>query len=313
MAGDATAELDQIADATSGDANAGLQLDRADGATIENSNTTSGAVAGCGELCPVVAGNDASMIVGPLASAADGFTSTATLEGDAEMDSDQEAEALGGTASTGSQLTDATDGAVVQNTNTSTDDLAATGSVTSFNGLGVHPFDPTVLFGVVGPSAFAETADASAVQDGDVLLESSQQFFAASGDATAGGQITTAGSDDLVQQNNVSNANTAVSGDVFGYNAAAGFVIAPAIDADSALAGDASLDIEQTGDAQSDAVLAGSQVVAPLSALTIDDDDESDLLEAESDDLAVEIEDESGSFHWATGEFVGSAEGVAVA
>lgn len=308
LVGDTDARFGQRATATSGDAAAGLQSTTASGTSeVQNFNDALAPIAGCD--CPVVAGNAAQVFVGPLAFAEAGFEATAEQIGDSTLRANraQTSEATGGSTFAGSQITDARD-STVQNDNISEDALAEAGPATAFSGLGVDPFnpgDPEVVL-VVGATALALTADASATLAGDADLRLRIDVTATSGDAFAGVQETLVRGA-TVQEVNDHIAPIATSGEASAFALVDGVVGPRGQDASAAMIEDASASVTQVTTASSGDADAGFQQVTILGVFTTG--------VAGFGPLALSAGDSFGSegvqdgLRWVTGGFVGDAVG----
>jgi hypothetical protein len=317
MNGDATAELDADVLAETGLTATSSQADIVHGdSTVENLNTSSGAFAGCvpvsGTDCRATAGNETEVFVGARAVADAGLSATAAQDGDSTLDAggSLSADAVTGNALAGVQATDVRSGSTVQNDNTATDPQGIAGSATSYNGLGVDPFGLVDNTTIVGASAQAIAADASAALSGDSELDVDMEVSSGSGDALSGVQVTVFHRAGTAQETNDSTADSAESGSALVFNLAAGLVGASAIDATGvAGVGDHTLDLDQLAEGFSDDALSGTQViddsgitdftVVVISALDAGDDFGS--------------QDADGDFAWSSGGFVGRGHGAVAA
>lgn len=216
--GDNAASVEQAIAGASGDAVAGSQVTGvvADPSevTVQNVNSSDGAVAVSGDVDPAIGNGVFDVTVGPLAQAGD-VAATASQIGDNDAAIVQDAALTSGDAVAGSQVTGVVadhGDATIQNTNDSLDDVAVTGAVAP---LSVNAVDTAVF----GPLAQSGTETATASQTGDNTAEIDQSADLSTGDAVAGAQVTgvvTDGADVTVQNVNTSDTSTSVSGQIVG-------------------------------------------------------------------------------------------------
>lgn len=246
LIGDADAVFTQSAAATSGDATNGSQTTDVSRGTVQNDNFALNGEATSG---PAAAINIGSANVGP--SAASSTSASASQVGDASGTLDMSATASSGNAVTGSQTTGATGDSVgaltVQNRSASEDDTAVTGGSTAVN----------IVFAGSGPTALGGDAHAGMVGDSDFDIAVAAD--AASGDAKTGSQDTIATGSSVVQNDNDSIRNTAVSGDAQALNFEVGVAGPLSTGGTATLAGDATLLIDATATATSGDAVAGTQ------------------------------------------------------
>jgi len=261
--------VNQKTSAKSGDAVAGSQVTGVVGgnATVQNQNSSSGAVATSGDVTVV---NSATVNAGPSASG-----SQASQIGDNSVRVNQETVVESGSAVAGSQVTGIVGGsgdAVVQGQNSSTGADALSGDVTAVVVAAVN----------VGPSASGDDAQAQQFGSNDAVI--TQRTVVASGDAVAGSQVTgyVGSGGATVQNQNSSDGAIATSGDVVAVVVAATNVgpSASGAGAQAQQIGDNSAVVEQDTEVTSGDAVAGSQVTGLVSSerghLTVQNQQSSD-------------------------------------
>jgi hypothetical protein len=161
-----------------------------DGTVVQNGNDSVGSAA---ISAPVAGGNLSTTQSGPSAAAG----GHAAMVGDTDTTVAQDARAEGAPVSAGSQTTEASGGARVQNSNSSAGAVAVGTPVVAFNSAATHN----------GPAALGGGASARMVGDGSVNV--AQLADAEGGPADAGSQFTRANGPAIVQ--NVNSCGDAVT------------------------------------------------------------------------------------------------------
>lgn len=282
--GDASGDLDQDTEATSGRAVTGSQLEELTGEqsgalAVQNRSASEDdtAVTGAAE-----AASEVEAFAGPVALGLDEDAS-ARLAGDAQFDIDTETDAISGDAFAGS-LAGEERGGAAQNDNSSSGGDATSGDAIS---------EGTVE-AVAGPMATADAEPADAVQDGDSEVDVDLEAESESGVAGVGSQFLDARGDATTQNGNLSADDSAESGDAITDNDVSGvagavagepFIGTADAPASAALSGEADFGADLEARATSGDALTGSQLVdarGRSAVLNENDSEENDSLSGEA-------------------------------
>lgn len=311
LAGDVHVDYGQSALASTGDAISGSQGTNATGdSVVQNSNDSASDVAGCQTLegCGAVAGNVTNALVGPNATAAAGFAADAVQSGDVRLSGDQDTVATTGDAAAGSQTSDVND-STIQANNESFDSVATAGPAVAFSGIGTDPFAGSDEPVVIGASADAVAADASAAQVGDDRLDVGVTVSSSSGDAIAGSQLVDLDGVDAGQVDNTATSSFALSGPAQGFSLLNGNVGPNAVDGDVVLVGDVRFTFNDNVETSTGDSIAGSQLIGNSGTVVILGDGEASTASISSahNGTTFGSDGSDGGVNWQHGGLIGDS------